>query len=119
MPHERRLFGDSGEALAVAYFLARGFAVVMRNWSCPLGEIDLVIEKEGTTHFVEVKTRRSLEFGYPEESITPTKLRKLARTIEMYLNYAQHSPKSYQADALAITILPNTEPEYHYVEHIL
>ena len=84
-----------------------------------MGEIDLVIQKDGVTHFVEVKTRHSLEFGYPEESITRTKLRHLARTIEMYLEHAKPSPQKYQADALAITILPNTEPEFHYVEYIL
>jgi len=97
----------------------KGFHLVEKNWRCRSGEIDLIMERNGITHFIEVKTRAGTTFGYPEESITPTKLRKLARTIEMYLNYAQHPPKSYQADALAITILPNTEPEYHYVEHIL
>lgn len=119
MPHERRLFGDSGEELAVAFFAKRGFSVVTRNWSCPLGEIDLVIEKEGRTHFVEVKTRHSHEFGYPEESITGHKLRKLARAIEAYLDRAPVPPRDFQVDALAISILPNAEPAFHYVEFIL
>ncbi len=84
-----------------------------------MGEIDLIVWKDGATHFVEVKTRRSLEFGYPEESISPTKLRKLARTIEVYLGNASDRPRNYQVDALAILILDGKAPEFHYVEHIL
>lgn len=119
MPHERRLFGDRGEDLALAYFEAQGFRLLDRNWSCRLGEIDLILEKNGIVHFVEVKTRRSLEYGYPEESINRKKLRHLARTIEIYLNKSRVPPSKYQVNALAITILPGLQPEYHYIEHIL
>ncbi len=117
--HERRLFGNAGEDLAVAYFEHHGFRVVERNWLCRLGEIDVIIEKNGCTHFVEVKTRRSREFGYPEESITGKKLRHLARTIEVYLTRTQRSSTRYQVDALAITVLPGVPIEYWYVERIL
>lgn len=119
MPHERRRFGDAGEDLAVRFFRARGFAILARNWTCRLGEIDLIVEKDGVTHFVEVKTRRSLEFGYPEEAITGLKLRHLARAVEIYLLQSRNPPRDYEADALAITILPNADPEYFYVERIL
>lgn len=119
MPHERRLFGDAGEELAVAYFERRGFRLIDRNWLCRLGEIDVIVEKNGVTHFVEVKTRHSREFGYPEESITGKKLRHLARTIEVYLARSPHPPTRYQVDALAITILPGVPIEYWYVERIL
>ncbi len=119
MPHERRLFGDAGEELAESFFLKRGFTIVERNWNHRLGEIDLIAEKNGVTHFVEVKARRTLEFGYPEESITSKKLRHLARVIEVYLNQLPRPPRDYQADALAITILEGRDPEYHYVEYIL
>ncbi len=115
----RRQFGNSGEAMAVTYFLDQGFCLVMRNWLCRLGEIDLIVERDGVVHFVEVKTRRSMTYGYPEESITPTKRRKLARTIEMYLRGLPSPPLKYQVDALAITILPGSKPEFHYVEYIL
>lgn len=117
MPHERRLFGNSGEELAADFFLARGFRIIGRNWSCRLGEIDLIVEKGGVTHFVEVKTRRSLEFGYPEESVTGLKLRHLARTIEAYLEQSAHPPENYQVDVLAITIF-GQEIDFHYVERI-
>ncbi len=112
----RRRFGDCGEDLAAAFFMARGFRIIGRNWSCRLGEIDLVCEKNGVIHFIEVKTRRTGTYGYPEEAITPAKLLHFSRAIESYL--LQHPATAYQAGALAITISHGT-PEYHYVEQIL
>lgn len=117
-PNHRRQFGNTGEDLAVSYFLDRGFQVITRNWLCRWGEIDLIIERGGVTHFVEVKIRRSVTYGYPEESITRFKLRKLARAIETYLRDTPYPPSRYQVDALAITALPGTQPEFHYVEFI-
>lgn len=115
----RRRFGNRGEDLAAVFFLKRGFRVVERNWSCRLGEIDLVVEKDGIYHFVEVKTRRSLAYGYPEEAIHGKKLRHLARAIEAYLASSPAHVQQYQADALAILVPPGQEPAYHFVEYIL
>ncbi len=114
----RRRFGDRGEDRAAAFFESRGFDIVARNWITRMGEIDLICVRNGVTHFVEVKTRRSLEFGYPEEAITPTKLRHLYRAIEMYLASSRCPPTRYQIDALAILAEPGKKPEYHYVENI-
>lgn len=114
----RRRFGDRGEDLAAAYFLARGFEVVARNWRCRSGEIDLIVSKDGAIHFVEVKTRRTMTYGYPEEAITPKKMEHLRRAIETYLQSAPVGARVYQADALAITLLPGMKPEFHYIENI-
>jgi putative endonuclease len=115
----RRRFGNRGEDLAAAFFIAKGFKIVKRNWSCRMGEIDLIAEKDGMTHFIEVKTRRTTTYGHPEEAITPIKLKHLSRAIEMYLRSARPSPMQYQADALAISIMDGVPPEFHYVEGIL
>lgn len=115
----RRRFGNRGEDLAAVFFLQKGFRIVERNWSCRLGEIDLIVEKDGVYHFVEVKTRKSLLYGYPEEAIHGKKLRHLARAIELYLEASPIRIVDYQVDALAILVPPHQAPEYHYVEFIL
>lgn len=115
----RRRFGNRGEDLAAAFFIAKGFRIVARNWSCRMGEIDLIAEKGGYTHFIEVKTRRTATYGHPEEAITPAKLQHLSRAIELYLRSAAPPPANYQADALAITFPEGKSPEFHYVEGIL
>lgn len=119
MTHERREFGNRGEDLAAVFFTERGFRVVHRNWACALGEIDLIVEKEGRTHFIEVKTRQTLTFGYPEESITRTKLKHLARAVEVYIVQHPLIRRTYQVDALAILMLGGQPPDFHYIEQIL
>lgn len=115
----RKKFGGRGEDRAAAFFSSRGFKVVGRNWACRMGEIDLICEKDGVTHFIEVKTRRTTEYGNPEEAITPTKLAHLRRSVEFYLMTEPAPPARYQVDALAILAVPNEKPEYYYIENIL
>jgi putative endonuclease len=115
----RRRFGNHGEDLAVVFFMQKGFRIIERNWLCRLGEIDLILEKEGVVHFVEVKTRKNLAFGYPEAAITGKKLRHLARAIEVYISRSGFRITKYQADALAIVLGEGIEPQFQYIEHIL
>ena len=115
----RRQFGNRGEDLAATYFMAQGYSILERNWSCRMGEIDVIAEKDGVLHFVEVKTRRTREFGYPEEAITPKKLQHLGRAVEMYLRMASSQSKDYRVDALAITLVEGKTPEFHFVSGIL
>ncbi|HVM90779.1 MAG TPA: YraN family protein [Verrucomicrobiae bacterium] len=114
----RKEDGRRGEDLAAAFFIAKGFEIVGRNWNHRLGEIDLIISRAGEIRFVEVKYRRSLTYGRPEESITGAKLRHLERAILLWLETQKPVPKRYQADALAITELPGSPIEYTWIEQI-
>lgn len=114
----RKIDGKLGEDLAAAYLEARGFRIIDRNWTHKLGEIDLIVERDGETRFVEVKYRNTLEFGHPEEAITGKKLRHLERAIMLWMEAQKEPPKHFQADAIAITALPGKEPEYHWVQNI-
>lgn len=115
----RRRFGDRGEDLAAVFFESKGFRVVERNWRCRMGEIDLILERNGVVHFVEVKTRQSTSFGYPEEAITYAKRERFRRTIEAYLQSSSRPISRYQADVLAIILLAGKEPSFHYIESAL
>ncbi len=119
MEDARKAFGRRGEDRAAAFFRSRGFEVVERNWSCRAGEIDLICQKDGRIHFVEVKTRRSRMYGNPEESITEGKLIRLQRAVELYMSKKRLAWDGVQIDALAILVPPGEEPEYHYIEDIL
>lgn len=118
MSHARQADGRLGEALAAAFLEARGFRVLARNWSHRLGEIDLIVSREGEVRFIEVKYRTTREFGHPEESVTGKKLRHLARAIECWLGERPDPPERYQADVIAITALPGRDIEYYWIENI-
>ena len=55
--------GRAGEELASMLLLQRGYHILARNFACRLGEIDIIAEKEGVLHFVEVKTRLTDTYG--------------------------------------------------------
>lgn len=77
--------GQAAEDRALAYLQAQGYELVARNWHCPYGEIDLIMKHGNNLIFIEVKYRKSQNFGGAAYSITPTKLAKLQRSIEYYL----------------------------------
>ncbi len=114
----RRADGRLGEDLAASFFVERGFRIVARNWTHRLGEIDLIVERDGEYRFVEVKYRNTLMFGHPEGAVTGKKLRHLARAIECWIGEQARPPERYQADVIAITALPGCEIEYHWVENV-
>lgn len=77
--------GSAGEDIAEGYLRSRGFSIIERNFRFRGGEIDLIAEKKGELHFVEVKTRRNGSFGDPLQSIGRSKQAHLSRSAQMYL----------------------------------
>lgn len=77
--------GARAEALAAAHLARHGLAVVARNYRVRGGEIDLVCRDGGTLVFVEVRLRRSRDFGGAAASITASKRRRLILAARHYL----------------------------------
>jgi putative endonuclease len=91
---DKDVLGRSGERLAASFLETAGYRIVDRNWRGSRGELDIVAEHDGTTVFVEVKTRSGLGFGHPFEAITPRKLRSLRRLAGEWCAQAQPSRPS-------------------------
>ena len=77
--------GARAEALAAAYLVRQGLAIVARNFRTRAGEIDLVARDGRVLVFVEVRLRRSARFGGAVESITATKRARLVAAANAYL----------------------------------
>jgi len=77
---KRRDTGILGEKLAKDFLKKRGYHILETNYRCPEGEIDIVARHKDCLVFVEVRTKKSLEFGSPEESITPAKQTRMRAT---------------------------------------
>lgn len=59
---------------AVRYLEAKGYEVVERGWSCPFGSVDVIaLDEDGTLTFVDVRTRRGSDGGFPSEGATREK----------------------------------------------
>ena len=77
--------GRKAEAAACVYLEMRGFKIIERNWRRPRAEVDILAEKAGVMHFIEVKYRRNDHQGGGLEAITPTKLRQMRRGAELWV----------------------------------
>ncbi|MEQ1788245.1 MAG: YraN family protein [Acidimicrobiales bacterium] len=102
MTHARRALGAAGEARAAAWYEARGYAIVHRNWRCREGELDLVVRRGRELVFVEVKTRRTDRFGTPAEAVTIDKQRRLRRLASRYLDATGERASSLRFDVVGI-----------------
>lgn len=117
---ERREFGNRGEDEAARYLATLGYQLLAQQWRSPFGEIDLVCldKTENEIVFVEVKTRQSLESGYPEESVTPQKLRHLQASAECFLESTQWEEKPYRFDVVAIVERLGLAPDILHLKDV-
>ena len=101
---KRKDTGILGEKLAAGFLKKRGYRIQETNYRCPDGEVDIVARHGDFLVFVEVRTKRSSEFGTPEESITPNKMAKL-RTVAAHYRQTHHDlPSSWRIDVVAVEV---------------
>ena len=103
-----------GEEKAAAYLEERGYQILDRNYRCRIGELDLVAREGDYLVIVEVKTRQSLNYGLPCESINATKQRHIRRTAQWYVIDKGFSEPNLRLDVVEILRMNGTT----YVHHI-
>lgn len=96
--------GKFGEDIASKYLKDKGYKIKERNYRTFLGEIDIICEYKGNIIFVEVKTRNSDKFGYPEEAINLAKQRKIIKNALCYLSRYHLWGKNCCFDVVLISI---------------
>lgn len=102
----RQEFGRWGEAEGAAYLVSQGYQIIDRNARTPYGELDLVACQETPEGrvivFVEVKTRSSERYGFPEASVTPRKQAHLQAAAQAYLSAHPELEGPCRIDVIAI-----------------
>jgi putative endonuclease len=121
--------GRWGEELAAAYLHQIGYILLEQNACTPYGEIDLVacqtsgdelLNDGGVIVFVEVKTRRSASFGWPEESVTAKKRAHLTAAAQSYLQAHPEISGAWRIDVIAIRVSsPDASPEIVHFENAI
>lgn len=106
--YRNTLTGGAGEELAKEYLVERGLLFITANYRVRAGEIDLIMRKNRTLYFIEVKTRNGMRYGYPELSVTKNKIEKIERTAQNFLiEYERFS--NYTKQVLVVSILYESE----------
>lgn len=110
--------GQFGEDMATRYLRKKGYRVLERNWRSMGVELDLICMHGDELVFVEVKTRRTVTSGDPEDSVTAQKRLHLERAAYAYLDtLSRHNPP-WRVDVIAIKLLQGQEPELIHFEGI-
>ena len=101
---KRRETGILGEKIARDFLKKKGYRIRETNFRCHEGEIDIVAKHKDSLVFIEVRTKRSREFGSPEESITPAKMERLRSVAARYRQTHDNLPASWRIDVVAIEL---------------
>jgi putative endonuclease len=98
----RRRTGVTGEDVVAAWYGARGYELLERNWRVRQGEIDVICRRGGTVVFCEVKTRRGAGFGAPAEAVTASKQQRLRLLARLWLSAGNVRARELRFDVASV-----------------
>ena len=107
---KRRDTGILGEKLARDFLKKQGYRIIETNYRCPPGEIDIIAKHKDCLVFIEVRAKRSLEFGSPEESITRAEIGRLRTAASHYRQTHDNLSPSWRIDVVAVELDQNGKP---------
>jgi putative endonuclease len=117
MSSQNLQIGKEGEIFAASYILGLGYTILDLNWRHRHWELDIIATIGNTLHFIEVKTRSSLQFGHPEEHISSKKMRHL-KNAACHYHYLHPNYKNIQFDVIAINFEAGKIPTVFFIEDV-
>jgi putative endonuclease len=108
-------FGRMAEEAAAGFLRSRGYKIIRRNYRARSGEIDIIASEGDAICFVEVKARHSNLFGSPEEAVSYSKQRQIAKAALSYLRQAGLPDKPARFDVVSL-LYSGKEPEIELIK---
>jgi putative endonuclease len=94
--------GTRGEQTAAEHLRRQRYAILERNYSCKLGEVDLIALDGRTVVFVEVKSRTGEGYGTPFDAVTRRKRRQITRVAQYYVLQHRLADRDVRFDVVGI-----------------
>lgn len=104
MTRERLELGQFGEDLAYKKIKRLGYKKIIRNYKCPLGEVDLIAKDGDTLVFIETKTRKGRSIGYAKEAVNAKKRRQLSKIALFYMKSNNCYDTKARFDVIAVSL---------------
>ncbi len=117
MEKNKKELGDRGEDIAIDFLRNEKYEIIERNYRYGHGEIDIIAKNKNILIFIEVKTRKNLEYGRPELAVTKSKQRQIRKIAEAYLVEKNISDIDCRIDVVAILLKKNLPPEINHIEN--
>jgi putative endonuclease len=113
LPAEKKEIGQRGEEMAVSFLKGLNYQILERNYRCKLGEVDIIALDNDTLVFIEVRTRSSLDFGLPQESINRRKRHQISKVALEFMLRKKMKNIPARFDVVAISLEPGKEKVDH------
>jgi putative endonuclease len=113
---ERLELGKFGEELALRKIKRLGYKKIVRNFRCPLGEVDIIARDGDTLVFMEIKTRKGRSIGYAKEAVNAKKKRQISKVALAYMKSRDCSDLRARFDVVAIS-LGRGKPEIEVIKN--
>jgi putative endonuclease len=107
LPAPHLALGERGEAIAARHLGRQGYKVLLRHYRSRAGEIDIVARDGDTLVFVEVKTRRSEQFGQPSDAVDLPKQRHIAKVAFDYVRRLKDPQVRIRFDIVEVVMGPD------------
>jgi putative endonuclease len=101
---ERLELGKLGEELALKRIKRLGYKKVIRNYTCPLGEVDLIAMDGDTLVFLEIKTRKGRSVGFAKEAVNERKRRQVSKVALAYMKAKNCCDAKARFDVVAVSL---------------
>jgi putative endonuclease len=98
----RQITGARGEKTAAKYLRRRGYKILLKNFRSGKAEVDIVARHKDWLVFVEVKTRKTEQFGAPSEAVDREKHRNLSKAALDYLRLLDNPPIHFRFDVVEV-----------------
>jgi putative endonuclease len=113
----KRDAGTMWESMAEAHLHQSGLRTLARNFTCRLGEIDLVMAERDCTVFVEVRFRRNAEHGDGAATVGAGKRAKLLRAAQVWLlAHPQRATQPCRFDVIGCSGTPQV-PQFDWIRN--
>lgn len=103
--------GKTGEEIAINLLKNKGFKIIEKNYKNSCGEIDIICEFKNMLIFIEVKARKNLLYGKPEEAVTYMKQKRIINSAMIYISNLKRKYSIYRFDVIAVNLEDNSA--YH------
>jgi putative endonuclease len=113
---DRLSLGKRSEDIAASFLRNRHFSILQRNFSCCLGELDIIAKDNGIIVFIEVRSSRGSFLHNPIDSITISKIRRIKLLSQIWLNRNNAHDSCIRFDIIGISHKQKNKAIIEYIK---
>ncbi len=111
--YERHILGKTGEEIATQYLIKNGYKLLVKNFRCRQGEIDIIALDKNEIVFIEVKTRKNANYGHPIDAVDKRKQKHILNASKYYIYINKLENRDMRFDVIEIYV-----KDKFYINHI-